>query len=115
MEIGSRIKKLRLELNLTQEELAERVGIDKRNISRYEGGHVDPRKSTLRKMAEVFGITYEEMTGPVEIVSHEIPEDPELLKLFTGVANLPKDKKDALMRVMEIVVREHRIQSAIAS
>ena len=45
----------------------------------------------------------------------QIPEDPELLKLFTGVANLPKDKKDALMRVMEIVVREHRIQSAIAS
>ncbi len=115
MEISNRIKRLRQQHDWTQEELADRIGIDKRNISRYEGGHVEPRKSTLRKMAEVFEISYEELTGPIEIVGTQLPDDPRLIELLTGVVNLPEEKREALVRVIEIVIREHRIQSAIAS
>jgi predicted transcriptional regulator len=48
------IKKLRLELNLTQHELASRAGVSQPLIARIESGDVDPRLSTLRKIFNAF-------------------------------------------------------------
>lgn len=54
--IGEAIKKARLEQNLTQEELGERVGVKKAQISRIERGY----SITIPTMSRVFkalGIT----------------------------------------------------------
>src|SRR5659263_241489 len=48
------IKKLRLELNLTQHVLASRAGVSQPLIARIESGDVDPRLSTLHKIFNVF-------------------------------------------------------------
>jgi len=48
------IKKLRLELNLTQHDLASRAGVSQPLIARIESGDVDPRLSTLRKIFNAF-------------------------------------------------------------
>lgn len=48
------IKKLRLELALTQHELASRAGVSQPLIARIEAGDVDPRLSTLRKIFNAF-------------------------------------------------------------
>jgi len=48
------IKKLRLELNLTQHVLASRAGVSQPLIARIESGDVDPRLSTLHKIFKVF-------------------------------------------------------------
>lgn len=48
------IKKLRLELNLTQNVLAKRAGVSQPLIARIESGDVDPRLSTLNKIFNVF-------------------------------------------------------------
>lgn len=114
MEIGTRIRKLRHQRDWTQEELADQVGINKRNISRYESGHAEPRKSTLRKIADVLGASYEELMG-ISNPEDGIPNDPELLRLLTSISSLPQEKRDALLKIIDIVIRENRIQSAIAS
>ncbi len=43
-KIGNRIKQVREELKLTQEELAQAVGMNKSTIQRYEIGHVEKIK-----------------------------------------------------------------------
>ncbi len=48
------LKKLRLELRLTQQELAIRAGVSQPLIARIESGDVDPRLSTLRKIFNAF-------------------------------------------------------------
>ena len=48
------IKKMRLELNLTQHLLASRAGVSQPLIARIESGDVDPRLSTLNKIFKVF-------------------------------------------------------------
>ena len=48
------IKKLRLELSLTQHELASRAGVSQPLIARIESGDVDSRLSTLRKIFNAF-------------------------------------------------------------
>ena len=51
--IGEMLKEERLQANLTQEELAERVGAKKSYISRIENGKTDIQLSTLFKIFEL--------------------------------------------------------------
>lgn len=46
------VRERRNELGLTQSELAERAGVSQPLIARIEGGDVDPRLSTLRRIVE---------------------------------------------------------------
>lgn len=48
------IKKLRLDLGLTQHDLATRAGVSQPLIARIESGDVDPRLSTLNKILNAF-------------------------------------------------------------
>lgn len=71
---GQRIKELRKERSLTQEKLAELIGIDTRNLIKIENGQTFPRVNTLDKLIEVFDIT------PDEILRTEHLKDTEYLK-----------------------------------
>lgn len=51
--IGELLKDERIEANLTQEELANKIGAKKSYISRIENGKTDIQLSTLYKLIEV--------------------------------------------------------------
>lgn len=57
---GKRIKELRKAQNLTQEQLAELIGIEKRNLSNIENGHTFPSKF-LHKIAQAFNLNLPEL------------------------------------------------------
>lgn len=54
-EIISQIIKARIEQNITQEELAEKIGTRQSNISRLEGGNYNPSLRFLKKLAKGLG------------------------------------------------------------
>lgn len=54
-EIIKQILKARSELNLTQKELAEKIGIKQSNISRLESGNYNPSLDFLKKIAQGLG------------------------------------------------------------
>lgn len=54
--LGLKIKEYRKSCNMTQEQLAERVGIGTPNISYIENGKFSPSVETLEKLADIFGI-----------------------------------------------------------
>lgn len=57
MTIGERIKGLRTEANLTQEELGEKLGVKKAAIQKYEnGGIVNLKVQTIKQLSEVFSV-----------------------------------------------------------
>jgi len=62
------IKKLRLDLDLTQHELAVRAGVSQPLIARIEAGDVDPRLSTLRKIFNAFDAARKEKIQVVDIM-----------------------------------------------
>lgn len=49
------LKEMRDEAILTQEELAQRVGVTKMTIYSWERGETGPRPAHIRKLAEVLG------------------------------------------------------------
>lgn len=54
-ELISEVIRTRRELNLTQEELAYRIGTQKSNISRFESGNYNPSLDFLSKLAKGLG------------------------------------------------------------
>lgn len=53
---GQIIEEARKKANLTQEELAERIGTNKSYISRVETGRTEPRVSTFYRIAAALGL-----------------------------------------------------------
>ena len=53
IRLGKRIKLARVELDLTQAELAKKIGAKQKSISRYETGASLPSIETLVKIAKV--------------------------------------------------------------
>ncbi len=57
LNIGRKLKRLRLANDLTQEELANRTGLTKGYISQLERDHTSPSLSTLKDLLDVLGET----------------------------------------------------------
>lgn len=55
--IGSKLKILRKGRKMTQEQLAERIGVNRATISNYEIGRRSPSLNDLKRFAEFFGVS----------------------------------------------------------
>ena len=54
MEIGNKIVELRKQGNLTQEQLAEKVGVSRQTISKWELGETSPDIKQAKILADIF-------------------------------------------------------------
>ena len=58
---GEALKQHRLERNMTQEFVAEALGVSRQAVSRWETGAADPSTSNLLALAKLFGVSAEEL------------------------------------------------------
>ena len=63
MEFKERLVKLRKELNLTQEEFAQRIGYTRTAISAWEIGRNEPSNADTVKIADFFGVSTDYLLG----------------------------------------------------
>lgn len=81
---GHRIVEARSAAGLGQAELAERLGVTARTLSRWENDHREPKRSALRAIAEVTGARLEWLlTGQEPMRPETVAAGvPELLTMF---------------------------------
>lgn len=53
-KLGIKIKQLRKSMGWTQEQLAEKIGIDNKHLSRIEKGYHMPNYKIIKKLAQIF-------------------------------------------------------------
>lgn len=61
MELGKKIRQLRFKAGLTQEQLAEKLGIGAQAVSKWENAVAMPDITTLPLLAEVFGVSIDDL------------------------------------------------------
>ena len=61
MELGNKIKQLRFRAGLTQEQLAEKLGLSAQAVSKWETGAAMPDITLLPLIAEEFGVSIDEL------------------------------------------------------
>ena len=58
---GENIKEIRLQLNLTQAELAKKLRYSERLVGGWENNRSFPTLLTIKKIHDIFGVDYEEI------------------------------------------------------
>ena len=61
IQIGKKLKELRLAENLTQQQLADELKISRVSYTRYEKGSVRPDYETLIKIADYYDISLDDL------------------------------------------------------
>ena len=97
IQIGQNIRQRRLELNLTQEQLAEKVGCSHEHCVQVENGNKGLSIQSLRKMAEVLNVSIDYLVcGRTEKTEYE-----SILRLLD---KLPLSQLHRLEQVLELFV-----------
>ena len=64
---GKRLKLLREEKKLTQEELGKYINMTKANISKYENEGLEPNIDTIKLLADLFVIPVDYLLGRIHV------------------------------------------------
>ncbi len=91
MTVGEKIKSKRLEKGLTQKKLGELTGIAEPTIRRYEAGKLNPKKETIKKIADGLEISPADLIGPewfdLQIGTEKLSEIRNELAEFSALQN----------------------------
>ena len=82
LEFGKYLFRLRKNLGLSQEELAERVGVHLNTISQWENGIYAPKTEKIKKLAKALNVT------ELELLNGSVKQEFEV-KILMGVKTLP--------------------------
>ena len=98
-KVGSRLKKMRIERNLTQAELGNKMGIADSAIRRYESNKVMPRPKTIERFANALNCRISDLSGdmgdpfdwddevtaepdsPLDLINAKLPDEFEIREL----------------------------------
>lgn len=115
MNVGELIKKKRLERGMTQEELAEKVGVKKSAVAKWENGRVSEiKRSNLKMLSEALGVNPNELLGDIESdpvgVAHELADiylDADLRSMIAAYKTLPYDKQAQVQEYVYMLSKQH--------
>lgn len=80
MNFNEKLKQERKKLNLSQEDLANKINISRQSISKWELGKGYPNLETLIELSEIFDITVDELLKGDDFLKDKIVEDSKKLK-----------------------------------
>ena len=106
MKFGDVFRQLRIDQNLTQAEMARKLGISRSAVGMYEQGKREPDFETLEAIADYFNVTLDYLRTGVPAdgqgkyylndetarVAQEVFDDPDLRMLFNAARDAkPED------------------------
>lgn len=120
MNFANRLKQLRKEYNLTQEELAQKISKTRSTIAGYETERKEPDYETLVLLADFFNVNSDYLLGRTDIrnpynkneeeltpeeieLLETIKNDPDLSILFHDLKSAPKKKIKQLLKTWNFV------------
>ena len=71
LNVGENIRRLRRAADMTQEQLADKLGVAYQSVSRWENGTTYPDIEFLPSLAGIFGVTVDELIGCEESLKKE--------------------------------------------
>ena len=90
VELGKQIYELRKKANLSQEQLAEQVGVSRQTISKWELGETAPDIKQAQVLSQVFSVSLDELTGndTKEVIYKKVSNTEKLAGLIIKVIKI---------------------------
>lgn len=112
--MGSRIKKLREERRMTQEELGKILGVQKSAVAKYENGKVsNMKRSSIKKLADFFGVSSAYILGYSEqqILKQAIKVDTlsaEEISLVEAIRSMTDEEVKELSNFVDYIISKRK-------
>jgi transcriptional regulator with XRE-family HTH domain len=105
------LKDLREKAGLSMRELGRKIGEDHSNIRYWEQTGKIPRSDVLVPMAEVLGVSLEELLGLPKRKNIQ-PVGGQLGEVFRQVSKLPRRRQQSVIKVVEALVKQNEEELA---
>lgn len=120
MSLGLRISRLRQDKGWTQKELAGKIGITQNHVSRIEKDKMQPRRSTVKALAEAFEIQPEDLETLASLSEDEISgsltqEDPDLAALISQIPLLSSAQREAIRVTLRSMIAYQKVRQVTGS
>lgn len=103
IKIGTFLKLIRKEKNLTQEQLAEQLGVSNRTVSRWENGNNMPDISLLSEIAEFYDVSIPELIYGERKSENMREEAKEVAETMSDYAKAEKETLVKSIRNMSLI------------
>lgn len=110
LNIGERLIQLRKQLNLSQDDLAKKIGVSRTIIGNYERNTNTPSIEVLVKIAKTFNVTIDYLIGEGELSSY----DKEVMKRIEDIDKLDKSTKEHLFFLVDNIIQNFKTKQAFA-
>ncbi|MGU3473906.1 helix-turn-helix domain-containing protein [Paenibacillus sp. D51F] len=103
LTMGDRLRELRLNKNMSQEEVSKKIGITRSAYSHYEINNRQPVYETLIKLATFFEVSLDYMIGGEQNQSEAqvAPETFEILRILSGMD--AEKRQRSIDRMMDVL------------
>ena len=87
MELGNKIYEHRKKLGLSQEQLAEKIGVSRQTISKWELGETSPDIKQAHMLSQIFSVSLDELTGNdmKEVIYEKVSNTEKLAGLIIKI------------------------------
>jgi len=106
-ERGKHLRELRQKVKLSQSELAQQLGVHRSNIGFWENTGVIPRSDLLVLMAEVLGVTVEDLLSNRTTRKRSYAPAGRARMIFESVSKLPRRQQQKIAEVVEALVEKN--------
>lgn len=107
-ELGARVAQLRKQAGLSQQSVADELGIAQQTLAHYEVGRLRMPVSLLPKLAQLFGVPGDELIGLTGTSAGKRGPTPKLQQQIERLHRLPKAKQKLVMQMLEGVLIQNR-------
>lgn len=111
MPFADRLTNLRKQRGLTQEGLADLIGLTKTQVYRYEKSNAQPTLDVIRRLAIALSVSSDELVFEED----ERQPDDNLLLLLEGVNRLDPDEKHVIREMIEGMIVKHQTKQMVSS
>jgi transcriptional regulator with XRE-family HTH domain len=99
--IGIRIKELRSRRGLTQDQIAEKLNMNRANFSHYERGTSIPPGDMLGKIADILNTTTDYLLGRTEPTQI----DDFTIDMAKDIMGLPPEKRELVRAMIKTMIK----------
>ena len=105
--MGARMASARKAQHRTQQQVADQLGVAQQTLAHYEVGRLRPPASLLPPLAELLGLTLEELMGhEVRLGIGKPGPTPKLQKQFERISQLPRATQKVVMNMLDGVLAQ---------
>jgi transcriptional regulator with XRE-family HTH domain len=105
-ELGARIAQLRKEAGLSQQAIADSLEIAQQTYANYEVARARPAVSMLPTLAQLFGVSVDELLGLHKNGAGKRGPTPLLQKQIERLNRLPKAQQKIVMQMLDGVLSQ---------